>query len=57
MEVSAASSVAMAQANVQSQVAVSMLKKTLDISAEQGADLAKMMAAGSGVGGRVDQYA
>ena len=57
MEVSAASSVSMAQANVQSQVAVSMLKKTLDISAEQGADLAKMMSQTSGVGTRVDQFA
>jgi hypothetical protein len=57
MEVSAASSVSMAQATVQGQVAVSMLKKTLDMSAEQGAELAKMMAASGGVGGRVDQYA
>lgn len=57
MEVSAASSVSMAQANVQNQVSVSMLKKTLDISAEQGAELAKMMAQSGGVGGRVDQYA
>lgn len=57
MEVSTAASVSMAQANVQSQVAVSMLKKTLDISAEQGAELAKMMAQAGGVGGRVDQFA
>lgn len=57
MEVSAASSVSVAQANVQSQVAVSVLKKSLEITAEQGAELAKMMAASGGVGGRVDQYA
>ena len=37
----------------QNQVAVSMLRKTLDISAEQGAELVKMMNQ-SGVGQRVD---
>jgi hypothetical protein len=51
------STVAQSQSLVQNQVAVSMLKKTLDITAEQGAELAKMIAQQSGVGQQVDQYA
>jgi len=42
-------------ANTQNQLAVSVLKK--DISSEQGAEMAKMVAQAGGVGGRVDQYA
>ena len=57
MEPVAASVVAQTQALIQGQVAVSVLKKTLDMSAEQGAELVKMMAQNSGVGGRVDLYA
>ena len=57
MEVSAAGSVAQSQALIQGQVAVSVLKKSLDISAEQGAELAKILASAGGVGQRVDQYA
>ncbi|WLT31574.1 YjfB family protein [Geothrix sp. PMB-07] len=57
MEVSAAGSVAQSQALVQGQVAVSVLKKSLDITAEQGAELAKILANSAGVGQRVDQYA
>jgi len=44
-------------ANTQNQLAVSVLKKSLDISSEQGAEMAKMVAQAGGVGGRVDQYA
>lgn len=58
VEVSAAGSVAQSQALIQGQVAVSVLKKSLDISAEQGAELAKILAsAACGVGQRVDQHA
>lgn len=57
VDVSPAGSVAQAQALVQGQVAVSVLKKSLDITAEQGAELARMMATASGVGQRIDQYA
>ena len=57
MDPIAASAVAQTQALVQNQIAVSMLKKTLDISAEQGAELVKMMSQQSGVGQRVDLYA
>jgi hypothetical protein len=53
----AASAVAQTQALVQNQIAVSMLKKTLDLSAEQGAELVKMLSQQSGVGQRVDLYA
>ena len=45
------------QATIQGQVAVSMLKKTLEITAEQGAELVKLMAQQSGVGQRVDLQA
>lgn len=57
VDISPAGSVAQAQALVQGQVAVSVLKKSLDLSAEQGAELAKIMASAGGVGQRVDQYA
>lgn len=57
MEISAAGSAAQAQANVQNQAAVSMLKKTVEITAQQGADLAKMIDQAGGVGRQVDQTA
>ncbi|GLH73093.1 hypothetical protein GETHLI_15950 [Geothrix limicola] len=57
MEISAAGLAAEVQANTQNQVAVSVLKKSLDIQAEQGAEMAKMVAQAAGVGQRVDQYA
>lgn len=57
MEITAAGAAALAQANTQNQIAVSVLKKSLDISADQGAELVKMMAQSSGVGQRVDQTA
>jgi hypothetical protein len=57
MEISAAGSAAQVQANVQNQAAVSMLKKTVEITAQQGADLAKMIDQAGGVGQRVDQTA
>ncbi len=52
-----ASAAAQTQAITRSQIAVSVLKKSLDITAQQGADLAKMMAQAGNVGQRVDLYA
>ena len=57
MEITAASAAAQTQAMTQNQVAVSMLRKSLDIGAEQGAELARMVAQSGGVGQRVDQFA
>jgi len=57
MDISPAGLAAEVQANTQNQVAVSVLKKSLDISSQQGAELAKMMAQAGGVGQRVDQFA
>jgi hypothetical protein len=49
-----ASTVAQSQALIQNQVAVSMLKKTLDLTAEQGAELVKVMSQQSGIGQQVN---
>jgi hypothetical protein len=57
MEISAAGSAAQAQATTRNQIAISVLRKSLDITAEQGAELVKAMSQTSGVGQRVDQYA
>ncbi len=57
MDPIAASAVAQTQAMTQNRVAVSVLKKTLDISTEQGAQLVKMMDQAGGVGQRVDLHA
>ncbi|HJW09529.1 MAG TPA: putative motility protein [Holophagaceae bacterium] len=57
MDVSPASVVATQQRNTQMQYATSVLRKAIDIQAEQGAALAKLVAEQAGVGQRVDQYA
>lgn len=57
MEMTATSAAAQVQANTQNQVAVSVMKKALDLQSQQGADLVKMMDQAGGLGGRVDQYA
>ena len=57
MDITATSAAAQNQAITQNQVAVSVLRKSLDISAQQGADLAKMVAQAGNVGQRVDLYA
>jgi hypothetical protein len=57
MEISPVAAAAQSQANLQNQMAVSVLKKSLDMQAQQGAELVKMMAQAGGIGGRVDQYA
>ena len=48
---------AQTQALTQSTIAVSMLKKTVDIMAQQGADMVQLLAQQTGVGQRVDLYA
>ncbi len=57
VDITAASAAAQTQAITQNQIAVSVLRKSLDISAQQGADLAKMVAQAGNVGQRVDLYA
>jgi len=57
MEITAASSAAQVQAQVQAQLGVSVLRRSLDIEAQQGAQLAQMVAQAAGVGQRVDQTA
>jgi len=57
LDITAVSAAAQSQANTQSQIAVSVLRKSLDISAQQGADLVRMMDQAGGVGQRVDLYA
>ena len=49
--------IAAASAAAQAQLGVSVLRKSLDIEAQQGAQLAQMMAQAAGVGQRVDQTA
>jgi hypothetical protein len=52
-----ASVITQTQAMVQNQVGVAMLKKTVDIMAQQGAELAKMISQQAGVGQQVDLQA
>jgi hypothetical protein len=53
----AASTIAQTQAQTQGQISVAMLKKTVDIMAQQGADLARMVSQAGGVGQTVDLQA
>ena len=57
MDPLAASTIAQTQSMIQNQVGIAMLKKTVDIMAQQGADLAKMVSQAGGVGGVVDLQA
>ena len=57
MDITAASAVARNQANTRNEFAIGVLKKALDSSSEQGAELAKMVAQTGGVGQRVDLFA
>ena len=50
MDPLAASAVTQSQAMIQNQVAVSVLKLSLDLTAEQGAELVKVMSQQSGIG-------
>jgi len=52
-----ASAITQTQAMVQNQVGVARLKKTVDLMAEQGAELVKMMSQQAGLGQQVDLQA
>lgn len=54
MNISPAGAVAINQAKIQNEVAVGVLKKSLDVDAMLGAELVKMLDQSSGLGGRVD---
>jgi Putative motility protein len=45
---------AQTQAKIQDQVGVAMLKKTVDIMAQQGADMVQLISQQAGVGQQVD---
>jgi hypothetical protein len=57
VNISPAGAVAINQAKIQNEVAVGMLKKSLDVDAKLGADLVKMLEQSGGLGGRVDLLA
>lgn len=52
-----AAAMAMSQYQIQSGLAMGVLKKVLDINAEQGAALVKLLDQSSGLGGQMDLYA
>ncbi|GEM_PF-481315 len=57
MDPLAASTIAQTQAKVQGDVSIAMLKKTVDLMAQQGADLARMVSQAGGLGQTVDLQA
>lgn len=57
MDITPATAVAASQLQTQNEFATRVLKKALDVSAEQGAQLANLVSQESGVGQRVDLYA
>lgn len=57
MDVSPAGAIAQSQMLLQSGVAMGVLRKALDIQAQLGADLAKLLDQQAGVGQRVDTMA
>ena len=57
MDITPATAVAMKQISLQNDATVAVLKKVVDTSAQQGAQLATMVAQTGGVGRRVDLYA
>ncbi len=57
MNISPAGAVAINQAKIQNEVAVGMLKKSLDLDAKLGADLVRMLDQSGGLGGQVDLLA
>ena len=57
MDITAATAVSMSQLKTQNAFATSALKKVVDMSTEQGADLAKLVDQSGGVGKRVDLFA
>lgn len=57
MDISPAGAAAQAQQLLQQQVAVGVLRKSLDAEAQQGAALVKMLNQSTGLGQGIDQYA
>ncbi|MCX6548993.1 MAG: YjfB family protein [Geothrix sp.] len=57
MDVSPAGAIAQSQMLLQSGVAMGVLRKALDVQAQLGADLAKLLDQQAGVGQRVDTTA
>lgn len=57
MDVSPAGAVAQAQQLLLQQVAVGVLRKSLDVEAQQGAALVRMLDQSAGLGRNLDQYA
>ncbi len=57
MDPLAASTIAQTQAQTQGQISVAMIKKTVDIMAQEGADMVQLMSQQTGVGQQVNLYA
>ena len=57
MDISPATAVTMNSVRTQNEMATRVLKKALDLNAQQGADLAQMVAQAGGVGQKIDTYA
>ncbi len=57
MDVSPAGAAAQAQQLLQQQVAVGVLRKSLDVQAQEGAALVRMLDQSAGLGRNLDQYA
>jgi len=57
VDISPAGAAAQSQQLLQQQVAVGVLKKSLDVDAQQGAALVKMLNQSTGLGQGIDQYA
>ena len=57
MDVSLAGAIAQSQMLLQSGVAMGVLRKALDVQAQLGADLAKLLDQQAGVGQRIDTMA
>jgi Putative motility protein len=53
----AASTIAQTQAKVQGDVSIAMLKKSVDLMAQEGADLARLVSQAGGVGQAMDLQA
>ncbi len=57
MDITPTSAIAATQFQTQNEFATRVLRKALDVSTEQGAQLANLVSQESGVGQRVDLYA
>lgn len=57
MDISPAGAAAQSQQLLQQQVAVGVLRKSLDVETQQGAALVQMLNQSTGLGQGIDQYA